>query len=358
MSRVPKLLLGAVALAAAGASLHAARKAPIGDSAWPAPSAASGDRRRSARPGLRAPVEVPLVRVSRVHVAVKANAFARREGGPEVGSVATVLLDTGSSVPLATVDGQDRFALEVGIDPPLVSRGFSGHPSKLFAVAADQSLDLSLDARSAPDGVLFTVRHLSPNRLYGADVIAPPQLLAPRGGAVSLGLADGRFAVCESVEECEGRESELVPSSVRICDDRPELVVVDVDLGGAKETMLLDTGAATLVFRDVFERARLQERVQSKRSGTLLGAGSATIGADVVTGDFAWRIGAGARVPRSPKSFWVVSVPEDRRPARCATAGSIGTDALEDCKVVIADGTPARAALTCKSGASGGLGTE
>jgi hypothetical protein len=342
--------LGASVLAAAVSLtlLHAATWVPVD-----APPVASPEPppepRRAARPGVLSKREVPLVRLSRVHVAARMNGFLRSSGaGPgERAAVLTVLLDTGSSMPLATVDGQEALGLEVGMDPPLVSRGFSGEASPLFVLSRSQELVLSFEARGAPDAVTLPVAHLSPNRLYGAHVIAPLHLLAPRGGAVGIDFGADRLSVCESAEACLAGGGPWTPLSTSPCVDRPELAVVEARLGGRAETLLLDTGAATLLFEEAYRGTELAGQVTASATGSLFGAGSAEVRAARISGAFAMFLGAGGAIRRAFSSAWVVPVAPEQRPARCATAGSIGADLLEGCRVVLVDGPPLGGFLSC-----------
>jgi hypothetical protein len=314
-------------------------------------AAAESSERRTSNPALDvSPVEVPLLKLSRVHIAVHALARASGtdHGRPWARQVpAVVVLDTGASLAFATA----RVGAEVPLRTGTTSRparSFSGARGALYPLEPGESLRIALVPDSDARAVHVPVDHIAPATLHNADVIAPPQAFAPSGGAVALDFRGERLRVCETIAACRpGTGWERL--AARPCAKDPELVTVDAAVNGHSLPLHLDTGAPTLLFRRHFEAAQLGQATRSLAPGTLTGFGGAAPVAEIATGRWRFAVSDGGRVELDAATLWVVGERGDAGPTRCFPAGSIGTDLLQQCELVLADGTPTTGFIRCRA---------
>jgi hypothetical protein len=258
-----------------------------------------------------------------------------------------VLLDTGASLAFGTA----RMGLELPLRTAPVSRGargFSGSRGVLYPLELGERLAISLPSASVAQSVLTRVDYIAPASLHDAHVIAPPQALAPIGGAVRLDLARDELTICESLDAC--REGEgyhaLAPGN---CAEDPELVGIEVSVHGHALPMHLDTGAPTLLFRRYYDAAKLGEATQQIETGALSGIGGLAPDARLATGVFRFALGSGQPVSRDAALLWVVGAPGTAGPTRCFPAGSVGVDLLEGCQIVIGERPPLRGFVRCQA---------
>lgn len=305
--------------------------------------------KRAARGDLRRPpLELPLVRLSRVHVAVAAQARASGvdRGEPwERELPILVVLDTGASLAFGTA--------ELGVALPLRTapssrgaRSFSGERGSLYPIETGEELTLSVGAAGDPRRVTARVDYLAPATLYGSHVIAPPQALAPIGGATLLDLEHDRLLVCESATECR-TGSGWQPLTRRPCPEDPELVGVDVSINGQALPLHLDTGAPTLLFRRYFDAAHLGEATRALEPGSLSGISGAASVAVLATGAYEFQLSAGLGTTLETSMLWVVGQAGEAGPTSCFPAGSIGTDLLKDCQILLDERPGATGAIRC-----------
>lgn len=295
--------------------------------------------RRQAGPALGKPhFEVPLERLSRVHVAIEGYVKARSEAGwSKQDEPARIVLDTGASTVFGTAHAGTRFPLRTA-PQTLRARSFRGESSALYPIDPDETVLLSLVRQKTPGAVETWVPYLAPATLYGADFIAPPRLLAPIGGAVLFDLRRNVFGLCETVGDCANgaRFSDL---AVETCPDVPELLGIRVSLEGHSARLLLDTGAPTLIFKDFYEREHLPYREQSRQAGNLTGIAGAAPDAALAFGAWSFRIEGSQSIDRTTNRLWVVS-PSQQGVSHCFPDGSVGLDLLEGCRLVLAEGKP------------------
>jgi hypothetical protein len=188
------------------------------------------------------------------------------------------------------------------------------------------------------------VTHFGSASLHGADVIAPPQLLAPEGGAVRMDLARRRFVACESIAECApGNGWQRLAE--RACPEEPDLIAVDATLNGHPGRFFLDTGGPTLSYRPFWRDNGFDAAATRAIDGELTGLAGPAGDARRLEGR--WTLAFGAhRITRVLDGIWVVGQAHASI-GRCFPAGSIGTDALADCELVLADLTGEPGLLRC-----------
>lgn len=343
-----KRIAGAAALAMAAAAVYLAVEVPLRE---PHDRAADPEqsRRRAANPAaaeLRH--ETTLSSLSRIHVAARVNGFASitADGGMRLDQTDAVqaLIDTGSSLAFATPEGERRFGLRVGGGTPVVSRSFAGTTGKLFVFDDKRALSVSLWPSDDPAAVLAPIRYVTTDRVEQADVVMPPLLLAPAGGAVVLDFSHMRLIACETPAACvQGPAwSEL---SVEACSQIPELMVLRASVEQRPVRLMLDTGNGTLLSSATFSDPSIKNHESARRQGTLAGSAGARIDAEFVEG--AWDLVAGAptAVHKELHGFWVTDVHGASPP--CSSEGSLGIDALSGCELALADSKPPAAWLRC-----------
>lgn len=338
------LSAGAIGVALAIAVVYLALEAPLAD---PAESPSPGDR-RPARPDARwTPVEAPLVRVSKTHVVVHGRATEiAGDGGAEFGleRPVSLLLDTGLSVVLATSDGEKNLGIHRGAGEPLASSSFSGSRTEL--APADESTPVVVSAArlADPARVATRVEYVATDALEGADVVLPPWMLGPRGGAVRLDLDKLQFRACDALADCSDPGAPRISESTP-CRDYPDLIVVTALVNGNAARLLLDTGGSTWFDRGFFW-AYLATRSRALRPGDLYGSGHDTVHAKVAEGPWSFVFGdeRGARTTAS--QIWVVD-PTGGAVSSCGLDGAVGLDVFEGCTLVIADGSPPAVHASC-----------
>jgi hypothetical protein len=309
-------------------------------------AAAIEDTRRRAGAALGKPLlEVPIERLSRVHVAIEGFVKARSaEGWTKQDEKARIVLDTGASTVFGTANAGARFPLRTA-PQTLRARSFHGESSALYPIDPRETLALSLVPRRASNAVETLVPYLAPATLYGADFIAPPRMLAPVGGAVRLDLRRNVFAVCETLRDCEHGApfSEL---AVESCPDVPELLGVRISLEGHAARLLLDTGAPTLIFKEFYEREHLLYREQSRQAGNLTGMAGSAPDAALALGSWAFHFEGSPAIDRTTNRLWVV-IPSPQGVSHCFPDGSAGLDLIEGCELLLIEGKP-RVLLRCE----------
>jgi hypothetical protein len=342
LRRLAALVVSSVAVALASGILYFAAFAPLDG-----PPPARDTDRRWARPNERpVRVELAMKRLSRAHVGVRAHAVSL-EGDSHVhrNRNVTVLLDTGLGLAITTPDGERLLDVTSGAGPSVVGHGLSGGESELLPIGDDQQLYVSIGPWGSPAHVATPVTHLGVDRLDGAHVMLPPELLGPRGGAVELDFGAERFAACENVAACRDGTGwvELANSP---CAEFPDLVIVTAIIAGAPARLLLDTGGATLVSSAYFDAHGLGKGTVTTRESELIGSGGVTLRARVVQGIWPLALGEKGQVTRSAHLFWVPSAAGGAIRA-CHLDGSLGIDVLEGCAVTIEDSSPKRVSLRC-----------
>lgn len=300
-------------------------------------------------------IELPLVSISRIHVAVDLQALA---SGTKNGhrwsrrGRVRVVLDTGASLPFGTAQAALRFPL--GTAPTSRgAEGFAGGQGTLYPLDQGERLTLSLLAPESPRTVLVPVEYLAPTTLHDSDVIAPPEALAPIGGAVVLDFARHVFVVCESIAACR-RGHGWRALSRRGCPESSATVPVTARIGGSTGRLRLDTGAASLVFHGFYARSHLATLAQSMQTGSLTGISRTSPRATLLRGDFQLEVGDRPGLMRRIDRLWLVGESGDLGPDACARDGSLGTDALHGCQLLLGERRPHRALLRCVDSAPDG----
>jgi hypothetical protein len=220
----------------------------------------------------------------------------------------------------------------------------------LYPLEAGEKLTVSIAPRGSPREIITPVEYLAPAALHGAHVIAPPQALAPIGGAVLLDFERDRLLVCESLESCRTGDG-WHPLALRSCGEDPELVGIDVAINGHALPMHLDTGAPTLLFRRYFDAANLGETTRSTEPGTLSGIGGTAQHAVLASGNWHFTLAAHSAIKLDAYMMWVVGKGGDAGPTHCFPAGSLGTDLLQGCQLVLSERPPLRGYARCSHSA-------
>ena len=347
--------LGAVAVAMAAGLVQYALSSDV-DRGRRVGAAAEASLRRRARPNARPPhFEVPLERVSRVHVAVQATARAESlaEDAPQERAVnVQVLLDTGASLPFATAHGALRLSMRMG-GAPAGARSFSGTRGTLYRLEEGDELSVSLLPRSDPRAVITGIYHLAPTTLHGAEIIAPPGQLAPIGGAVAIDLVRNRLRICETLETCRPGKG-WRPLSASTCPGDPGVVGVDARINGKPAQLHLDLGAPTLVYRRFYEEAGF-EGVETQ-PGRLSGIAGEAPDAEIASGRWRFELGPSRGLGRQVGVLWVVGFEAQSEVVECFPAGSVGLDLFEGCEIALGEAAPRRGWVRCSENTEGDQG--
>jgi hypothetical protein len=123
---------------------------------------------------------------------------------------------------------------------------------------------------------------------------------------------------------------------------------VEARFGEARVRLLLDTGAATFVTEEAFERSGFRSRVLRLQEGWLEGLGGRAHG-QFAEGAFAIALGGERNPARSLAGLWVLDAPAAGPVSRCGLDGSLGIDALAGCEVLLQEGA-AGGSVRCSGG--------
>ncbi|NRA32245.1 MAG: hypothetical protein HRU17_02790 [Polyangiaceae bacterium] len=337
--------VGAVLVAGAAAALSLAF-------AWRFPTPPDvpdpNEPRRHALPeSPRLRYETDLRRLSPHHLGVRVYGFVLDTDTQQARSNGwlTVLLDTGATLPLATTAAVERLRLGRDKARAIPVRSFAGALSSLDPLPANEVFLISTESFAEPGAVLTPVKYITPTAFEGVDVIVPPSALAPIGGAVRIDFRQDRFTICESIAACtKGTGWHLSAESKCYTDE--QLVGIDARVGRLNGHFMLDLGGVTLISQQAYEASGIMPSAAPQKA-SLLGSDRKARDAHRLVGPFPALLGSRAGVKIQIPRFWLLDDPVTRQASTCFDSGSLGTEALANCELVLSQHLPRQGMLRC-----------